>query len=377
MESKQHRVMFVDDEPGVLDGFRRMLRTEAARWELQFATSVDEAVAIARATPPDAVISDIAMPGKDGFELLVEFAGSNELRLIPVVILTGLGEASLKRRALDLGAVDLLTKPVQAVDLISRLESVLKMKEYEDRLRRQKSELEALVAERTRHLELSRLEVVMRLAMVCEHRDTETGQHVMRVAHASRVIGERLGLSRQGCEMLFLASPLHDVGKIGIPDRILLKGGPLTEEERAEMQRHCGIGHRILSGSAATLLADPRDLLKLEADHGNELLDVASRIALGHHERWDGAGYPGRFKGETTPLAARIVAAADMFDALASARPYKPAFPLDRVRRMLKDAAGSQLDPAVWTTMDSAWDDLAHLFNRLADAPEPATAAVA
>lgn len=364
-QSQMQRLLFVDDEPRILDAIRRMLRCEASRWETIFASSVDEAIAKATECAPDIVISDVTMPAKSGLDLLREFKQNATLRHVPVIMLTGLGDSSLKRQALELGAVDLLTKPVEAADLRARIENVLKIKNYEDRLRNYAIELESRVAERTRDLEHSRVEILMRLAMAGELRDTDTGRHVVRVAEFSRIIAEQLGLNRHACDELLVTSPLHDIGKVGIPDRILRKPGPLTEAERIEMQQHCRIGYDILRsrGNVSSVI----ESLFKRSDDGNRLLEMAASIALNHHERWDGKGYPNRLRGEKIPLDARIVAGADVFDALCSPRPYKDAILPQQVRQIMQSESGTHFDPAVWNAMDRCWGALVEIVQKLRD----------
>lgn len=349
-----------------------MLRRDSDRWQVLTAGSVDEAITIAQAERPDVVVSDVSMPGKSGLDLLNEFKERSDLQHIPIVILTGSGDASLKRIALGAGAVDLLTKPVDPADLKARLESVLKIRRYEDLLRDQSRQLEQRVTERTRDLEASRIEIVLRLAAAGEYRDTDTGRHVVRVAHLARIIANALGLDSLQCDQILFTSPLHDIGKVGIPDRILRKAGPLTTSERLEMQQHCEIGHAILRGRGLlTLALEQPQHDKLGSR--NELLDMAARIALHHHERWDGGGYPHRLSGDAIPIEARIVGAADMFDALCSPRPYKDAFPLERVRSIMGAESGQHIDPNIWAAMMASWSELANVATRHADPSESTT----
>ncbi len=371
----QYRLLFVDDEPRVLDAIRQVLQTESWRWQTLFAGSVEEALAVSAANPPDIVVADVTMPLRDGLELLSEFKSRPELAHIPVIMLTGKGDSGLKRTALELGAVDLLTKPIQSADLKARIDNVLRIKEYEDRLRRHAEDLEARVAERTRDLEHSRVELLMRLAMAGEYRDSDTGRHVVRVARVSRLIAEHLGLPRDECDKIFIASALHDIGKIGVPDSILRKAGPLTPEERAEMQKHSEIGEAILRGSGAMSEAVVHHLPA--GDRHNALLDMAARIALHHHERWDSTGYPHKLGQLAIPIEARIVGAADVFDALCSERPYKKAMPPHEVRKIMSSESGRHFDPQVWAAMETRWEDILAIARDLSDGPAPAKSAAA
>ncbi|MGE0481059.1 MAG: HD-GYP domain-containing protein [Phycisphaerae bacterium] len=349
-------VLYVDDDPAVHAGIERVVYTFKLNWELTFVLSVRAALAHAARHKPDVIISDVTMPGENGFVLLSSLAASPELRTVPTVMVTGNQDADLKRRALQLGAVDLLNKPVVAEDLIARISSALRIARHETQLRENAHELERRVQERTRELEISRREIVLRLAAAGEFRDTDTGAHVRRVAMLSRLVAERLGLTAQHCDDLALASMLHDIGKIAIPDGILRKPGKLEADERAAMQQHCAIGYRILSGQAGRpgnrFAVAPLDGI------GGELMAMAARIALCHHERWDGRGYPERLAGAAIPLEARIVAIADVCDALHSPRPYKAAIEPNDVRAVLSAERGAHFDPAVTDAMLAVWPDV-------------------
>jgi putative two-component system response regulator len=353
----RHNILFVDDEERVLIGIRRLLHNRQDGWQLHFANGVDEALGILNSRDIDAVVSDIKMPGKDGFALLAAILNSECLSHVPVIMLTGCSERDLKRRALEAGATDLLTKPVLVEDLIARLRSALRLKSFQDELRIANREirianhaLEQRVKERTGQLEASRLDMALRLAKVAELHDRETGDHIARVGAYCRATAEALDLGLEFVDLLFVASPLHDIGKIGISDSILNKPGRLTSEERLVIETHCDIGFRILNDRATTSLSM---LTPLAGDHsvretlGNPLIELAATIALAHHEKWDGSGYPRGLKGEDVPLAGRIVAVADVFDALCSKRPYKPAFTPEKAFQIMAEGVGSHFDPEV------------------------------
>jgi putative two-component system response regulator len=240
------RILFVDDEPNFLNGLRRMLRDKREEWDMTFVHSVDEALRALAEESYDAIVSDVNMPLKTGFDLLAALAANPATQTIPTIILTGNAESDLKRRALDMGATDLLNKPVLVEDLRARIQSALRLKIYQDALKAQNEVLEQRVRERTRELEISRLDIIWRLAKAGEYRDEDTGDHVLRVACCSRILAENLDLPRETVERIFLASPLHDIGKIGIPDGILLKRGSLSERERTLMETHCKIGANVL-----------------------------------------------------------------------------------------------------------------------------------
>ncbi len=362
MELVKKKLLFVDDDPNILDVLERLIYPHAAEWEAHFCLSADEAVLVAEQIDLDVIVSDARMPEKDGFWLLKTLQSSDRTRNVPVIILTGDCEPSLKRQALELGATDLLNKPICREDLLGRLHSALRIKAYQDELAAHIRSLEQNVRERTRALETSHREIVWRLAKACEYRDDQTGHHVVRVAFYSRAIAVGLGMEPEFIERIFLTSPLHDIGKIAIPDRILLKPGTLTPEEWKLMQCHCITG-------ASVLLEQPKALnvfqwwergqrQTTETVDENPFLKMASRIALSHHEKWNGAGYPNGLSGETIPLESRIVALADVFDALVSERPYKPAFSSEKSRAIIAEEAGRHFDPRVCQAFDGQMDDI-------------------
>lgn len=346
------RLLFVDDDQALLDLFARMLVGQP--WVGHFCTNVNEALAFLDAHPVDTVVSDIRMPGRDGFDLLREVRLSERTRNIPVIIITGDSDRALKRQALDLGATDLLNKPISREELFARIRSALKLKRYQDRLSSQVEELDYRVRERTRQLEASHREIVWRLAKAAEYRDDQTGNHVVRVAVLSRLLAEGMGKDQTFQDLIFLTSPLHDIGKLGIPDSILLKEGNLNPAERRLMEQHTVMGAEILSQEPSAIsvssLRGGEIVLHRGSRTANPLLDMAASIALGHHERWDGQGYPRKLKGSEIPLECRIVSVADVFDALTSWRPYKPPLPDPEAMEMVARGAGTQFDPAVVDT---------------------------
>lgn len=364
-------VLFVDDDPSFLDGLRRALHAYHPEWTMTFATSVDEACRRLDEANIDTIVSDLQMPQQTGFDLLRRIAMSTAWRHIPVIIMTGAAERALKRHALDEGATDLLSKPVDPADLTARIRSALKLKSYQDQIRDQNELLERKVRDRTRALDESRVDLIWRLARVAEFRDEQTGNHIMRVGAYCEVLAETLGMPGEFAETIFLTSPLHDIGKIGIPDSILLRPGKLTAAEWDIMRRHCALGAEILR-------QDPRDRSSLPVaffadstdepgSRRNPFLEMASSIALAHHEWWDGTGYPRQLAGEAIPLEARIVAVADVYDALSSARPYKPAFSEDRVLEIMSRQVGTHFDPAVYGAFLRSRSAFREILDRLAD----------
>jgi putative two-component system response regulator len=366
-------LLLVDDEPRILDSLVRMLRPYREEWKLITATSADEAIAQMAQHPIDAVVSDVYMPGKNGFALLQEVRMSEAWSDTPVIIVTGSQEAGLKRNAIELGATDLLTKPVDQDELVARLHSVLKIKEYQDAIKAHNSILEAKVEERTAELKSSRLEIIWRLAKAGESRDEETGNHVIRVGCYCRIIADKLGLDAPFVELLFLASPLHDIGKIGIPDNVLLKAGKLDDDEWVIMKQHCRLGLEILKQDAKMMNAvrdwGPPSLRDHILREDNPILQMAASIAYTHHEKWDGTGYPQGLKGEDIPIESRIVAVADVYDALRSKRPYKKAFTEEEALGIMSDLVAKHFDPQVFQAFVDSMELVRAASTQFADEP--------
>jgi putative two-component system response regulator len=343
------RILAVDDQDVNLMFLRRTLERAGCHHVI---TEKDPArvPAVFLQTEPDLVVLDLHMPGMDGFELMERLAPIAGGRTgVPFLVLTGDGGEEIKRRALETGARDFLTKPFSPTELLLRVRNLLEVHQLHRRLREQNSSLEQQVAQRTRELEQARLEVLARLALAAEYRDDATQEHAWRIGRTCGLLARLIGLDDRQVELIERAAPLHDIGKIGIPDAILLKPGGLTEEEFAEMKRHTTIGTEILSGSSSALLG------------------LAEQIALTHHERWDGNGYPAGLRGEEIPLPGRIAAIADAFDALTHKRPYKLAWPVDQAVREVLAQRGRQFDPHlidVFATLDHA-----ALLSRAADDP--------
>ncbi|WP_019903586.1 HD domain-containing phosphohydrolase [Methylobacterium sp. 77] len=322
-------VLILDDAP-----LNNMLMGEALRdlpdCKVQDFTQGSDALAFVReyAAQIGVAISDYEMPGMDGLAFIRAARAIPGFQHVPIVMVTSFDQRSLRREALAAGATDFLAKPFDAVEVRARVSNLLALNQARldqiDRaawLDREVKAATAVIAARER-------EIVMMLMKAAEHRDTETGNHVVRVAEYVAMIGQALGLAPDEVDQLSLASTMHDVGKISVPDSILLKPGLLSNDERREMEEHAERGRRILEGS------------------GSPLIQLAAEIAATHHERWDGTGYPNGLKGECIPLSGRIVAVADVYDALTSERPYKKAWTKTEALNHLKVNRGSHFDPA-------------------------------
>jgi putative two-component system response regulator len=348
---KQPKLMVVDDEPTNVKLVQRFLELDGYR---RFVTTNDSRIAVrlVREEQPDCVLLDLMMPHVSGLEILDEMRADPELALIPVIFLTAVTDGAVRRDALERGATDFLNKPVDPCELAPRIANVLAAKAFQDQLLVHSRDLEEAVRARTIELERAHREVAYCLARAAEYRDNDTGFHVLRVGRYARLIAEELGMTGEELDLIEHAAQLHDVGKIGVPDAVLLKPDRLTEEEFELMKKHCGFGKRILRQCSA----DEELALRSHSEVGAQILDgaaspllaMARKIALSHHEWWDGAGYPLGLRGEDIPLEARITAIADVFDALSSKRCYKDPMPVDRCFEIMESERGTHFDPTVF-----------------------------
>jgi putative two-component system response regulator len=286
------------------------------------------------------VITDYDMPGMNGLAFIREVRQVDGFEHVPIVMLTSNDQRTLKRDALEAGATDFVSKPFDAAEIKARVGNLLALDQARRNERDRAAWMAREVAAAVAVIEAREQEIVTRLTRAAEYRDTDTGDHVARVAAYAELIARALGYDARWCQMLGLASTMHDIGKIGVPDRILLKQGPLDPDERAAMELHAERGYRMLEGSSS------------------DLVQLAAEIALTHHERWDGGGYPGRLAGDAIPISGRIVAVADVFDALTSERPYKKAWPIEDARLYLVEKAGTQFDPACVDALVGSWSDV-------------------
>lgn len=300
-------ILLVDDEPTNLRVLRTVLND---LYRLLFAKNGQEALQLAAEHQPDLVLLDVMMPGMTGFEVCTALKANSQTQHIPVIFVTALRDEIDETQGFDVGAVDYITKPISPAVVRARVKTHLSLVQAEE-------------------LKKTRLQIIQRLGRAAEYRDNETGLHILRMSHFSQVIALAYGLSPKRAEDLLHAAPMHDIGKIGIRDDILLKPGKLTEDEFREMQRHPLIGAEILG------------------DADSHLLQLAQQVALYHHEKWDGTGYPHGLKGEEIPLEARIVALCDVFDALTSTRPYKQAWSVEDTLQHLRSQKGLHFDPAL------------------------------
>lgn len=320
------RILVVDDERANLILMDRLLRAEGYT-DLVLIEDPREVIAAYQEARTDLLLLDIRMPHLTGFEIIDQLVALNDPLMPPILVLTAEHSHDHLLRALQAGARDFIGKPFDRAEVLVRVRNMLDVQLAHRMTFDQRHLLERLVHDRTREIRETRLQVVQRLGRAAEYRDNETGLHILRMSHTSALLARRLGWDEARCEVMLHASPMHDIGKIGIPDSILLKPGRLTPEERRIMQTHTTIGGDILSGGESDLLRMARD------------------IALTHHEKWDGSGYPRGLAGEAIPMAGRIVALADVFDALTSERPYKKAWEVEEALQWIRESADGHFDP--------------------------------
>jgi putative two-component system response regulator len=354
-------VLVVDDEAAVRRVLTRLLEAEGYR--VIHASSGAEALELVAGGGIDTVLLDLMMPGMNGLEVCQKIRADTRLTYTPIVFVTAVNDRSFRREARAAGADDFLSKPFDEIELLARVRNTVRVKLYYENIARERNDLRIAIdgsaralADATAHLErakreldYARHETIERLCRAAEFRDDETASHLQRMSHYCHLLGTKKGLDAYTCEMLRVASPMHDVGKIGIPDHILLKPGRLTPEEFVIMKQHAEIGWRILSGS------------------DSELLELAASIARTHHEKWDGSGYPRGLAGEDIPIEGRIAAVADVFDALTSARPYKKAWPLEDAVALLETGKAQHFDPELVEMFLDSMDEILEIRHRFRD----------
>jgi putative two-component system response regulator len=322
------RILIVDDEKAYVQLLQRFLESAGYK-NVRTTTNPHEVPSLYETFEPDLILLDLRMPDMDGIEVMKQLEPLTSRFYLPILVLTGDITEEAKRRSLSSGARDFLNKPFDLTEVRLRIENLLETRFLHLELKRQNEMLEERVLDRTRELEEVRLEILERLSLAADYRDDATGRHTKRVSDLAGHIARELELPEDEIDHIRLAASLHDIGKIGIPDLVLLKPGELTEQEVALMKTHTTIGAKVLSGSQS------------------RMLQVAEVIALAHHERWDGTGYPRGLKGDDIPLAARIVAIADVVDALSSDRPYRRAWPKHAIAAEIVRQSGQQFDPQV------------------------------
>jgi putative two-component system response regulator len=349
-QSLAARILVVDDVESNVLLLRNLLRQQGYE-NVHCSTDPRVVATLHESDPFELILLDLQMPGCDGFEVMEQLTRGLKGDFLPVIVVTAYSDAENRLKALALGARDYITKPFLVAEVIHRIRNYLEVRMLYRERQRQAEILEQKVRERTRELSETQKEILRRLALAGEYRDNATGNHVARVSHICRTLALAAGLTDDFADLIFQASPMHDIGKIGVPDYILLKPGRLEPQEMTIMRRHAQIGGTMLGG------------------HPAPILQLAHSIALHHHEKWDGSGYPDAMTGAAIPVEVRIVAICDVFDALTSSRPYKKAWPVDAAVDYLREQSGQHFDPHLVEVFVSILPQIIEIRNRFADPP--------
>ena len=341
-DTDKRTLLVFEDTAENIDVLRSIL---VDKYKIKAAINGEKAIDLAMKQPPDLILLDVMMPGIDGYQVCKQLQKNPATCHIPIIFVTAKSSDDDEEYGLSLGAVDYITKPVRPAIVRSRISNHLALCD-------QRLHLEELVQERTSQLNESRQEIIRRLGHAAEFKDNETGLHTIRMSHYSKFIAQAFSDDQEWIELIYQASPMHDVGKIGIPDAVLLKPGKLNDEEWDIMRKHPQYGADIIG------------------EHSSPLLHTAYEIALHHHEKWDGNGYPNGLKGDAIPLSARVVAIADVFDALTSHRPYKKAWSTEDAVALIQDSAGSHFDPELVEAFMQALPQILEISRKYAEAAE-------
>ncbi len=334
MNTYSANILLIDDEPLNIILLEKIFK-RAGYQNIYASTDSREAVGLYVKHQIDVLLLDIRMPHLNGFEVLAELKNTVEEDYLPVLVLTAELTSETKIQSLAGGARDFITKPFDKLEVLQRTKNIIEVQLLHKKILQQNKNLELEVQKRTQELEDSRLEVIQRLGLAAEYKDNETGNHVLRMSKFAQLLASAAGFSDEDTETILCAAPMHDIGKIGIPDRVLLKPGKLDKAEWEIMQSHVEIGVQLLSGGHSPLL------------------EMARIIALTHHEKWDGSGYPNGISGLDIPIEGRICAICDVFDALTSMRPYKQAWSVDKAMVLIKNERGKHFDPKLVDNFES------------------------
>lgn len=343
-------ILIIDDEPANIKLLQKIMNAEGYR-NIISTTDPREVEALSEKTRFDAILLDIRMPYIDGYGVMEILKDHFENDYLPIMVLTAQTDLNTRVKALQEGAKDFLTKPFDRLEALTRIRNLLEIRMLYNQVRQQNETLEQQVRIRTEELYETRYEVIQRLGLAAEYRDNETGNHIIRMSKNAHLLALAYGLSEHRAELILNAAPMHDIGKIGIPDRVLLKPGKLDPEEWAIMQTHVAIGVKILSG------------------HDSDLITTARLITQHHHEKWDGSGYPEGLKGEAISIEGRICALADVFDALTSERPYKKAWTIEAAMQFMEEQSGRHFDPRLVKIFRQILPEVVKIHVQYADKP--------
>lgn len=351
---KSPLILIVDDLPQNIELLEAYLAPNG--YEILTASGGAEALEKLASHSVDLILLDVMMPGMDGFEVARRVRQNDTMRLLPIILVTALHETEDRVKGIEVGCDDFISKPVDKSEIVARVRSLLKVKAYNDLLANYKKELETEVAEKTKEiahtlkqLKEASLETIHRLSLAAEYKDEDTGSHIIRMSHYCAAIAHKMGMDEHTVGTILYAAPMHDIGKIGIPDKVLLKPAKLDAPEWEIMKQHALIGAEILKDSDA------------------EFIKMGEIIARSHHEKFDGSGYPGGLKGTQIPIAGRIAAVADVFDALVSKRPYKEAFSVEKSLSIIKEGRGGHFDPEVVDAFFAIQDEILAIKKQYSD----------
>ncbi len=336
-------ILVVDDAPENIDVLTVVL---SKNYRVKAAPNGVKALKVAFSSVPDLILLDVMMPGMDGYEVCRRLKDDPRTKNIPIIFVTAKGEVEDETHGFEQGAVDYITKPISPPIVRARVHTQLALHD-------QNRVLEEKVNQRTAELNETRSEIIKRLGRAAEFKDNETGMHVIRMSHYSQIIAKAIGMDDVEADLLLNSAPMHDIGKIGIPDNVLLKPGKLDTDEWILMKKHPEFGANIIG------------------EHESELLKMAHTVALTHHEKWNGQGYPNGLSAEEIPLVGRIVAIADVFDALTTKRPYKDAWPVEKAADLIKEEAGQHFDPTLVHAFLQSWPEILAIKEKYAEVTTP------
>lgn len=351
MNGSALKIAVVDDSVSITQWFADLIEKTIPDIDVIIFNDSTKALDWCRGHDIDLIITDYLMPNMDGLHFIEALREDARLAEVPVIMVTSQSARKTRYAALQLGATDFLNKPVDEYEFVTRVRNILDLRIYHKKEKRRAIELAEAVSRATQAIIERERETVLVLCKAAEQKDDNTAAHLVRMSSYCRIVGKNLALDGETLDTLFRAAPMHDIGKIGVPDRILMKPGPLDPEEWRAMQMHPVWGHEILSGNSSPLLV------------------MAAEIALTHHERWDGKGYPGKLSGSDIPLVGRITAVADVFDALTTRRPYKAPWSVEESLRHLSANAGTQFDPECIDAFMSGLDEVSQVIEEVGIEP--------